>query len=285
MKTKYLSILTIVASALLGVAQSPEIAFPSDSTTSGTYVPTALEAPVFTPPEPPVEKPIPTMRIDSAITVPAANSHTLTILRGEASDLPDIPKPVLAAPRTPRQLTAEEIAHYAEKRRRHLNFNAQVHENGVSILHWQHPDTAEPYRAICGFDVNLLGGIGQFISGGKTYQLSFTLPSVIPIATHSRLSKLPIPASPEAAPGTITFTQGNPNDPIGTATAVLLRDLIATEKFRLITYQEKRNAYSRAAAAWHKAHPVLPRDETIWFRPHRGSRYLTHPTSEKGLAR
>ena len=81
-----------------------------------------------------------------------------------------------------------EIAHYAEKRRRHLNFNAQVHENGVSILHWQHPDTAEPYRAICGFDVNLLGGIGQFISGGKTYQLSFTPPSVTPIIIHSRSS-------------------------------------------------------------------------------------------------
>ena len=249
-----------------------------------TYIPGPLEAPVFTPPAPPVEKKVPAMRIDSAVTVPAAKSRTLTILRGEASDLPDIPEPVVVAPRPPRQLTPEDLARHAEERRLRLNFSAEVYENGVSILRWQHPDTAEPYEATCGFDVNLLAGLGQFTSDGKTYQLSFIPPGVRPIP-RQRFSKLPIPKPPEAAPDTITITRGNANDPVGTATAVLLRDLIATEKPRLTTYQEKRATCQQAAAAWEKAHPIPTRDETIWFRPHRGSRYLTNPTPEKGIAR
>ncbi len=249
-----------------------------------TYIPTLLEVPTFVPPAPPVEKKVPTMRVDSAVTVPAAQSRTLTILRGEASTLPDIPEPVVVAPRGPRQLTPEDLARQAEQRRCHLNFNAEVYENGVSIIRWHHPDAGESYQATCGFDVNLLAGIGQFTSDRKIYQLSFIPPGVRPL-TRSRFSKLPLPKPPEAALGTITITRGNANDPIGTATATLLRDLIATEKSRLIVYQEKRIIHQQAAAAWEKSHPILPRDETIWFRPHRGSRYLTNPNPEKGITR
>ena len=59
--------------------------------TARTFIPTPLEVPAFVPPAPPVEKTVPAMRVDSAVTVPAAHSRTLTILRGEASTLPDIP--------------------------------------------------------------------------------------------------------------------------------------------------------------------------------------------------
>ena len=186
--------------------------------------------------------------------------------------------------RPPRKLTADELARQAEERRCHLNFNAEVYENGVSIIRWHHPDTQEAYEATCGFDVNLLAGLGHFTSAGKNYQLSFIPPGVRP-TTRSRFSKLPLPKPPEAAPDTIAITRGNANDPAGTATATLLRDLIATEKPRLTAYQEQRAIYQQAAAAWEKAHPIPPRDETIWFRPHRGSRYLANPTPEKGLAR
>lgn len=276
-------ILAIIASALPGFSQSPETALSRESA-ARTYLPGPLEAPVFTPPAPPVEKKVPLMRIDSAVTVPTANSRTLTILRGEASTLPDIPEPVVVEQAPPRQLTPEDLARQAEERRHHLQFNAEVHENGVSIVRWQHPDTREPYEAICGFDVNLLAGLGQFTSDGKIYQLSFIPPGVIP-ATRNRFSKLPVPKPPEAAPDIITLTRGDAKDPVGTATAILLRDLIANEKSRLTAYQEQRVIYHQAAAAWEKAHPILPRDETIWFRPHRGSRYLTNPTPEKGIAR
>ncbi|MGL4400751.1 MAG: hypothetical protein ACRCXD_12840 [Luteolibacter sp.] len=277
-----------VAISLLLLSQSyltaQEVDVGSKGSETRTFIPAVLEVPAFTPPAPPVETPVPAMRIDSAITVPSGKSHTLAILRGEASDLPDIPAPVITAQRPPRLPTPEELARRAEARRLDLNFNAEVHENGVSIIRWHHPDTAEPYQAICGFDINLLAGVGQFISGGKTYQLSFIPPGVTPAKRH-RLTKLPFPEPPEAAPNSIIFLKGNPDDPIGTATAILLRDLIITEKERLITYQEKRSTYFQAAADWQKANPVLPRDETLWFRPHRGSRYLTNPTPEKGAAK
>ena len=266
----------ILATALLLAAETQTQDF------TRTFIPTALEVPDFIPPAPPVEKTIPAMRVDSAVTVPAAHSRTLTMLRGEASTLPDIPEPVVVKQRPPRQLTAEELARQAEHRRSRLNFSAEVYENGVSIIRWQHPDTEEFYEAVCGFDVNLLTGIGQFTSAGKTYQLSFIPPGVRP-TTRSRFSKLPVSKPPEAAPDTINITRGNANDPVGTATVTLLRDLIATEKSRLIIYQEERAIYQQAAAAWQKSHAIPPRDETIWFRPHRGSRYLTNPTPEKGI--
>ena len=62
-----------------------------------------------------------------------------------------------------------------------------------------------------------------------------------------RFGKLPFPKPPEAAPGTITIIRGNPNDPIGTATATLLRDLIISEKSRLAIYQQKRHTYQQAS--------------------------------------
>lgn len=74
--------------------------------------------------------------------------------------------------------------------------------------------------------------------------------------------------------------KGNPEDPAGTTTINLLKDLITNEKSRLITYQADRLRYGQAAAEWEKSHPPVPRDETLWLRPHRGSRYLTNPTPE-----
>jgi hypothetical protein len=85
---------------------------------------------------------------------------------------------------------------------------------------------------------------------------------------------------PETAAGYITIVRGDASDPIGVATVTLLRDLIANEKDRLILYQTARRQYRSAAAEWAAAHPVPKRDETIWLRPHRGSRYLADPRPE-----
>jgi hypothetical protein len=216
---------------------------------SRTFISATLDVPAFVPPAPPVEKKVPAMRIDAAVSVPTATGHTLTVLRGEASTLPDIPAPVAVERRPPREPTPEDLARYAEERRRHLDFSAVVYENGVSVIRWQHPDTAEACEAICGFDVNLLAGIGSFTSDGKIYQLSF-LPPGVRTAARNRFSKLPVPKPPEAAPDTVTITRGDANDPAATATATLLRDLIASEKTRLIVYREKRAIYQQAAAAW-----------------------------------
>ncbi len=284
MVVSWFSLWGLVCAFSEGLPAKPGNSTSSNSTTSRTFIQNDLAVPDFIPPAPPVEKKVPVMRIDAAVSVPAGNSRSLTILRGEASELPDIPIPPEPIPQEFRPLTPEELALQAEGRRRHLNFSSVVYDNGVSVIRWQHPDTHEDYEAVCGFDVNLLAGIGRFTSDGNIYQLSFVPPGVRS-TNGKRFGKRPLPKIPQAAPGTVTITCGNAKDPIGAATVILLRDLIANEKDRLTVYQEKRHVYWQAAAEWEKAHPVLPRDETIWFRPHRGSRYLANPIPERGIDR
>ena len=75
-------------------------------------------------------------------------------------------------------------------------------------------------------------------------------------------------------PGAIQITRGDPLDPPGTAPITMLRDVIASELARLVPYQA-------ASAAWHLAQPPIPRDESFWFKSHRGSRYL-QPAKQGG---
>ena len=247
-----------------------------------TFIPHSLEAPVFTPPAPPVEKKVPAMRVDSAITLPTGNSHALTLIRGEASTLPDIPIPPKPELQEPHRLTPGEIASAADERRHSLQLGASVYDHRTSLVHWQHPDTGESYEAICGFDVSLLDGLDQFVHDGETYQITLDHPSDA-IPDNQQMDGDPAPDPAKIPAGSITILKGNPKDSIGTATITLLKDLIASEKFRLTTYQAALQRYQQAAAEWENAHPPVPHDETFWLRPHRGSRYLANPTPEAAV--
>ena len=249
------------------------------SDASRTFIPGLLELPAFTPPAPPVEKKVPAMRVDSAVTVPAKNSRTLTIIRGEASTLPDIPIPPEAILPEPRKLTPEELARIADHRRHTLQIGATVFDHRLSVVHWRHPDTGESYEAVCGFDIGLTAGIGEFVRDGETYSVMLMHSNYDTTRFRNAAARM-FPNLPEVPSDTIIFTKGNPNDTVGTAPITGLKDLITNEKSRLTTYQEHRTRYQEAAAAWEKAHPVAPRDETVWLRPHRGSRYLANPKPE-----
>jgi hypothetical protein len=241
------------------------------------FIPHSLEVSVFTPPPPPVEKEIPDMRADAAITVPSKASRSVTLVRGEASTLPDLPVPVAAAPTEAKALTQEDLDRMADQRRHMLQIGATIYDHRVSVAHWQHPDTGEAYEAVCGFDLGLLEGIGQFIRDGETY--SIMLPHTFLNTTGDRASK-EAPDFSRISEGSITILKGNPKDPVGTATITLLQELIASEKPRLVAYQADRLKFQQAAAEWQKAHPPVPRDETFWLKPHRGSRYLANPKPE-----
>lgn len=244
-----------------------------------TYIPSILEVLPFTPPAPPVEKKVPAMRIDSAITVPAGNFRTLTIIRGEASTLPDIPIPPEPVVQERRELTPEELAAIAYQRRHNLLIGATIIDHRLSAVHWRHPDTGESYEAVCGFDIGLLAGIGQFVRDGETYSLMLMHSNYATDRSRNFAARM-FPDLPEVATDAITFIKGNSKDPVGTAPITLLKELITSEKGRLTTYQESRTRYQEASAAWEKSHPVPARDETFWFRPHRGSRYLADPKPE-----
>lgn len=262
------------------VSRDP-VVLAAPSATVSASIPHDLAVPEFTPPSPPVVKPVPVMRVDSAIIIPTKNSRTLTLLRGEASTLPDIPPPPPAAPpQAKRELTPEEVASNTYNRRHWLSVGATIYDHRTSAVHWYHPDTGEQYEAVCGFDLGLLGGTGGFIHNSESYSLMLMYSS-LDSAVLRRFARNYVPALPEVMPDSILIVKGNPQDPIGTAPITVLRDVIASERARLVTYQAARERYQAASAAWHKANPPIPRDETYWIRPHRGSRYLK-PASQGG---
>lgn len=249
--------------------------------TARTLIPHALEVPVFTPPAPPVVKQVPSMRVDAAVTIPTRNGRTLTLLRGEASTLPDLPLPPPPPPWVePTEPTAEQIAKRIWHLRHNCNLGATIYDHKVSVVHWTDPESMVRYEAVCGFDIGLLAGVGQFIHNGETYSLML-MHSNHDTATLRRLVRNYVPAIPEVLPDSITILKGNVQDAVGTAPVTVLRELIASEKSRLIPYQAARLRYQEASAAWHAAHPPIPRNETFWFKPHRGSRYLK-PATEGG---
>ncbi len=270
----------LLVAASLGAASAATAGDPIASGMSPiASIPDSLAVREFTPPVPVVPKQVPAMRIDAATTVPAAHGKTLTILRGEASTLPDLPpkpepKPVVQRPRT-----ADDVARETYRRRHSLNFGATIYDRRASVIRWNHPDTNEPYEALCGFDIGLIAGLGRFVRGGENYSV---------MLMHSRIDttrsrKIPLPNLPDLAAVTadsITYLKGDPADAIGTAPVTLVKELIANEKTRLQIFQADLASHQAARAAWEKAHPEPPRDETIWIRPHRGSRYLADPKPE-----
>ncbi len=249
---------------------------------SRTYIPHTLEVPDFVPPAPPVEKKVPAMRVDSSVTVPTKSSRTLTIIRGEASTLPDLPLPVVSKPQAARELTPEQIERARIWRRHQLNLGATIYDHKFSQVRWQHSDTGESYEVLCGFDVGLLAGTGGFIHQGESYTLML-MHSDCDTSQSRQFTKKWLPDFSGVAVDSILVMKGNPDDPIGMASITVVRDIITREKSRLIPYQEARRKYMLASAEWDKAHPVVPRDETYWLKPHRGSRYLANPRPEANV--
>lgn len=242
-------------------------------------IPHPLVVPEFIPPVPVVPKQVPSMRVDAATTVPANNGKTLTLLRGEASTLPDIPPPAEPRPVVRRQRTEEDLAREIYRRRHAIQLSATVYDHKVSVVRWQHPDTREAYEAVCGFDVGLLAGIGRFVRDGENYDLML-MHSAIDTTRARNAGARGFPDHSGVAENSIRFLKGEPGDVIGTAPVALIKELIANEKTRLQIFQADLARHQAARAAWEKANPVPPRDETFWIRPHRGSRYLADPTPE-----
>ncbi|MEO5713281.1 MAG: hypothetical protein ABIT37_07315 [Luteolibacter sp.] len=246
-----------------------------------TFIPDTLQAPVFIPPAPVVPKRLPKIRIDAATTVPSESGKTLTLHRGAASTLPTLPPP--SPPETakpPRELTPEENASIAYERRHNLNLGATIYDHKVSQVQWTDQASGIIYQAVCGFDIGLLAGIGSFVRDGETYSV-FLMHSDFDTTGIRRSFREYLPDIPEIAPGQILITQGDPKNPAATAALEIIRDLITAEKNRLLAYQSARLQQQRESAAWQKAHPPVPRDETFLLRPHRGSRYLANTKPEK----
>lgn len=239
-----------------------------------TFIPHSLEVKPFTPPPPPVVKRLPAVRVDAAISHRSQNSRTITLQRGEASTEPDLPPPLPSMPYVkPGDPTPEQIARRIWHHH-NLNFGATIYDHKTSVVSWTDQESLVRYEAVCGFDIGLLAGVGGFVHSGENYNF-FLMHSHFDTTWERRLTRRWQLNIPEVAPGDIRFTKGDVEDVAATASINIIKEIIAAETPRLLTFQAERRTYFAASAAWHAANPPIPRDETFILRPHRGSHYLS----------
>ena len=239
-----------------------------------TFIPHALAVRPFTPPPPPVVKRLPAMRIDANVTHLSKNARTLSLQRGEASTEPDLPPPPPPPPYVaPREPTPEEIAQRIWQKRHDYNFGASVYDHKISVVNWTDQISLVRYEAVCGFDIGLLAGVGSFVHNGEKFRFSL-LHSDYDTTGVRRFARQWHLKLPNVSLGEIIITRGDVKDTDATAPMTVVKEIIAAETPRLLTYQNARATYFAAHTAWQAAHPTIPRNHTFILRPHRGSRYL-----------
>ena len=275
MKPLPLALLTTLAATVLVHSQNDTVIDSSGSSTAPTavhtFIPHSLEVTPFSPPPPPVLKRLPVVRVDAAVTYVSKNGRTMTIQRGEASTAPDLPPSPPPPPYVEsHEPTPEEVAQRIWQHRHNINLGATVLDHEISVVNWTDQETLVHYEAVCGFDIGLLAGIGGFVHNGQDYCL-FLMHSDYDTTWERRVASQWYLEIPDVAPGEILFTRGDVSDRAATAAMTVIKEIIAVETPRLLPYQAARIKYQAASAAWHAAHPPIPRDETFILRPHRAA--------------
>jgi len=217
---------------------------------------------VFIPPPPP--KKLPAMKIEAASsrTLP---THRITVLRSDASTLPDIPLPP-----EPKPFVQGPVGepHYL------LSFGATVYDHRISHVRWFDPRTEKNFEAWCAWDWTLLSPFPN-IKIGERVSSFHLMASNIDTARAVRFSRdFEMPEHPKLDELSYSITEGDTNDAEAIRVLSTLRDYYIKHKERLILIRTAQEEYQAAAAAWRAANPQKPENHTFWLKPHRGSRYL-----------
>jgi hypothetical protein len=213
---------------------------------------------------PPPQKEVPAIKVEAA-TTRTLPTHQITILRGEASTLPDIPPPPEPKPSVPGPVGEP---HYL------LSFGATVYDHRLSHVKWYDPRTKENFEAWCAWDWTLLSPLPEIKLGDRIRSLHLFASN---IDTDRRMrfgNEWKMPEHPELKELAFAITKGDTNDAEAIRILTIIRDYYAKNKQRLLLIRQAREEYQAAAAAWHAANPPKPQNHTFWLKPHRGSRYL-----------
>ena len=239
-------------------------------TDADTYIPGSLEVAPFVPPAP-VE---PTRPLTDAVVTTVLvdeNQKTTILQRGQASMAPDLIVPQPSPETPPIQST------FPKRQIVTIQMGGTVYDHRVSVVHWQHPVTKEPYEAVIGFDLGLIAPINSFIRGGVTHHtmlITSNTDTDSPSAQRAAAHGHPIEV-PEIEPDAYRITVGDPDDSVGLSPLLALHELYLTEKPRLEKLRTDLAVRNAEAKAWADAHPTPPETPVFWFKPHRNSRYLT----------
>jgi hypothetical protein len=217
---------------------------------------------VFVPPPPPKEVPPLVVEASATRVLP---THQITVLRGEASTLPDIPPPPEPKPPVPGSVGEPRYL---------LSFGATVYDHHLSHVKWFDPRTKQQFEAWCSWDWTLLSPIPD-IKLGAHVRPFFLLASNIDTELLSRsVRRFEMPQHPELEENAFAITKGDADDAVANHVLTTLRDFYIKHKDRLVLIRQAREDYQAAADAWHAANPPQPQSHTFWLKPHRGSRYL-----------
>jgi len=137
----------------------------------------------FVPPPPPKE--VPAIKVE-ATTTRTLPTHQITVLRGDASTLPDIPPPP-----EPKPFVQGPVGepHYL------LSFGATVYDHRISHVRWYDPRTEKQFEAWCGWDWTLLSPMPEInphfpaLRSGPTAAPGASLQKQIP-SSHSANHRL-----------------------------------------------------------------------------------------------
>lgn len=216
----------------------------------------------FVPPPPP--KKVPAIKVDAATTL-RLPTHQITVLRGEASTLPDIPPPPEPKPFVQGPVGEPQYL---------LSFGSTVYDHRISHVRWFDPRTEKHFEAWCAWDWTLLSPMPEIVLGERVSSFHLMASNIDTAAARRAGHDFKIPDHPELVEGAFSITKGDENDPEALNALIAIRDFYLKHKERLGQIRQAREEYQAAAAAWHAAHPPKPESHTFWLKPHRGSRYL-----------
>jgi len=209
----------------------------------------------FTPPPPPKE--VPAIEVKGS-TSAVFGTHRITILRGEPSSLPDIPKPP-----PPVKTDPEVVSPHAEPTQI-LFISGSTYGESISRVEIWNPETQTRHSAWCGWDVSLVAPFQEIIHQEKSYCL---LMGVGPGDASEN--------QPKVEAGSILVPDG---DEYTAAILTSMRDVCFQNMPKLLELKAAREQYQKDSDAWKAANPPQPQNHTIWIKPHRGSRYLPKTT-------
>lgn len=268
-------------------AMAQEIRQAPDSAKAELRIIGSLQVTPFVPPTPKVRKQFPLNEVRAITRSRMENGKRLHVTRAAPSSLPDL------------AIIRAEIAHKeeaaaarrsvatdfstAKENHRFLSLGATIIDHRISHVTWMDA-SGEMMEALCGFDIGLLANVPAIKNGETGYSINM-MPGY---HVSRRDGSFEMPAFPHlrVEPGEIRLPVGATEEKSEMLSDLrLLGDLIMREKGRLEAYRKAVEAKQEAERKWREQNPEPPRDETVWIRPHSGSRYLQEiktPTKAKG---
>jgi len=228
----------------------------------GVLDPTAVR---FIPPPPP--KPMPFVPVEEQSVVQKP-THTITLVRGEPSTLPDIPPP-------PERVERLETLPLTPHRPNFvLGLSVTIYDRQLSHLKWHDPETKEEFEAWCGWDWGLVGPMQEIENERIAYHLFYSPWYVDTTKLDALGRRQVIPEHPAVGIDQFVITVGNADAPAGKPFIEAVQRYCTANRHQLEQLRVARDQYRADAEAWKAANPTRPRNHTIALRPHRGSRYL-----------